>query len=169
MEIDIDSTWEGLPAGECVRLWLFWDADALIVEITAPYHGDPPPPGDPGPTDRLWEYEVVELFLVNDDGRSPVYTEVELSPHGHHLVLKLEGIRKPVSTRHEIEWQARIDGDRWTGTACIPMDLLPAEITHYNAYAIHGIGAERRYLAAHPVPGDGPDFHRLAHFGEWPP
>ncbi len=169
MEIDIDSTWDGLPADECVSLWLFWDADALVVEVTAPYHGDPTPPGDPGPTDGLWEYEVVELFLLNADGPRPVYTEVELSPHGHHLVLKLKGVRKPLSTLHEIEWTASIDGDRWTGTACVPMELLPEEITHYNAYAIHGVGGERRYLAAHPVPGDRPDFHRLDHFAEWPP
>lgn len=169
MEIDIESTWDGAPAEDRVNLWLFWDADALVIEVTAPYHGDPRPPGDGGPTDGLWDYEVVEIFLVDDAGAKPVYTEVELSPHGHHLVLKLKGVRCPVSTRHEIEWSAVIDGDRWKGTAVVPMNLLPQEITHYNAYAIHGVGEQRRYLAAHPVPGDAPDFHRLEHFAEWPP
>jgi len=37
-----------------------------------------------------------------------------------------------------------------------------------NAYAIHGQGSERRYLAAHAVRGAAPDFHRLECFAALP-
>ena len=33
-----------------------------------------------------------------------------------------------------------------------------------NAFAIHGVGPQRRYLACTPVPGPQPDFHRLEVF-----
>jgi hypothetical protein len=51
------------------------------------------------------------------------------------------------------------------GAAWIPRAWLPRGADRVNAYAIHGRGPSRRYLAAFPVPGDQPDFHRLDRFG----
>jgi hypothetical protein len=42
---------------------------------------------------------------------------------------------------------------------------VPEGPWRFNAYAIHGVGAARRYLAHFPVPGPRPDFHRLECFG----
>ena len=50
---------------------------------------------------------------------------------------------------------------RWTADARLPASWLPPRPWRANAYAIHGSGTQRRYLACHPVPGDTPDFHRL--------
>ncbi|CAH2300949.1 Hypothetical predicted protein, partial [Pelobates cultripes] len=50
-----------------------------------------PPPGEPGqPFDGLWDYEVVESFFLNS--KTTQYLEVELCPHGQHLVLLLCGV-----------------------------------------------------------------------------
>ncbi|MBY0399504.1 hypothetical protein K2X89_04365, partial [Myxococcota bacterium] len=53
---------------------------------------------------------------------------------------------------------------RWRGRARVPLDFLPTGLCSANAYAIHGVGDARRYLAWHPVPGPQPDFHRLELF-----
>src|SRR5690606_32296345 len=127
--------------------------------------GDPPPAGPPGPTDRLWEHEVVELFVLGDGER---YTEIELGPHGHHLVLQLDGVRRPVRARVPIASEAAITGDRWRGVAHVDGRWFPTP-RRWNAYAVHGRGDDRQHLAAVPVPGPAPDFHRLACFAPWPP
>ena len=66
MRLELASTWDGQPARDSERATLTLSAtpDALHIAVDAPYHGDPPPPGAPGPCWRLWEHEVVELFIV---------------------------------------------------------------------------------------------------------
>ena len=162
-------TWDGQPvhADARVELQVRWCGNILEIKVNAPFYGDPVPSGAPGTRDGLWDYEVVELFLVGPPGARCPYTEIELGPHGHHLVLQLEGVRNTVKTCLPIEYEATIDGSRWRGVARVPAALLP-KITTYNAYAISGEGDVRRYLAAHPVPGPAPDFHRLGFFADWP-
>ncbi len=46
----------------------------------------------------------------------------------------------------------------------MPRSWLPPGPHRVNAYAIHGVGAARRYLAWAPSEGEGPDFHRLEAF-----
>ena len=159
MELVIIRTWDGIPVtgAEEARLTLSGDDETFQIDVRAAFHGDPAPEGPPGPTPRLWCHEVVELFLVGDDAR---YTEIELGPHGHHLVLQLAGVRHIVAEGLPIDYRARIDGDRWTATARVPRSLLPHPVRAINAYAIWGT-TTRRYLAWSPVPGPMPDFHRL--------
>ncbi|MEZ4321987.1 MAG: hypothetical protein R3F61_31235 [Myxococcota bacterium] len=170
--VEVGFTWDGIPIPpeERVRLALQPERDALALEVEAPLHGDPLPSGPPGPTPGLWDYEVVELFVAGlaPAGKPVPYLEVELGPHGHHLVLDLMGVRNPVRTELPIEYVVRRMGDRWHGSARIPWRLLPARPARFNAYAIHGTGASRRYLAMTPVPGPHPDFHRLERFSPWP-
>jgi len=160
MEIRIHKLCDGRPARshEYTTVTLVARAKALQVHVDAAYHGDPPPLCLPGSTPRLWEHEVVELFLFGNDAR---YLEIELGPAGHHLVLQLHGIRQVVKTLTTLEFpKPRIDSGRWSGVATIATRHLPDGLHRVNAHAIHGQAAQRRYLSAFAGPGS-PDFHRL--------
>jgi hypothetical protein len=166
VDLDIDKLWDGTPVGadEVVRVRLVDGGDFVELHVDAPFHDDPPPAGPPGPTWKLWEHEVVELFVVGV-GRPEPYLEVEVGPHGHHVVIQLLGDRTVITARLlPLDYRAHIDGDRWTGVAKIPRDYLPFGAFRANAYTIHGVGASRRYLAWWPVPSEVPDFHLIEHF-----
>jgi len=160
----IDRTWSGMPArsDEAVELRFRLTAKALVVDVDAPFHDDPAPAGPPGASPGLWDFEVVELFVLAEPDH---YLEIELGPHGHHWVLELRGRRQRVREGLPIQYQARRARGRWTGRATVPRAYLPPKVLRGNGYAIHGLGAERRYLAHFPVPGPAPDFHRLECFG----
>jgi hypothetical protein len=163
----IDRTWDGQAVNEndVAVVEVDLDADGARIAVSAPFHGDPPPEAPPGPTDGLWNYEVVELFLVGSRG----YLEVELGPHGHYLVLQLSAPRVVERRRIPIGFEVtQRDQGRWKGTAIVAGELLPDRLTRYNAYRVHGLGVARQYLARFPVPGKQPDFHRLDCFGPLP-
>lgn len=159
--IVVGRLWDGSAAapGEHVALALVAEpvSGQLRVKIDAPFHGDPTPPGPPGHTPGLWDFEVVELFLFGDDGR---YLELEFGPHGHHLALELHGVRTVVRQVPGISYRSEVSGGRWRGEAEVDGALIPDGATRWNAHAIHGVGAARRYLSAHPARGQRPDFHR---------
>ena len=154
-------TWDGEPLelSERVAVVLEPRENGLRIGVDAPFHGDPPPPGPPGPTEGLWNHEVVEIFIAGPGDPVP-YTEIELSPHGHHLVLKFLGIRQRVEGPLPLDFGAKIDGDRWSGEALVPWSHLPRAPFRGNVYAIHGTGKSRSYLAMTPLPGHKPDFHQ---------
>ena len=168
MELRIASTWSGEPLAlkDEVSLTIRTDSDVIVLQVDAPYYGDPAPESGPGSVDGLWEYEVVEWFLVGE-GQPIPYLEVELGPHGHHLVLQLEGVRNAVRTRRSLAYTAEITGNRWRGVARIPLSWLPPDPSRHNGFAIHGVREHRVYSAAYPVPGPHPDFHRLDYFGSF--
>lgn len=161
--LTVGHTWDGAPIGadEAVTLRLELRQDALVIEVDAPFHGDPAPSAPAGPTWALWEHEVVELFLL---GQGQRYLEIELGPRGHHLVLQLEGVRNIVARELPARFQARVSGGRWTGEAQVDRALLPEGPLRANAVAMHGQGEARRYLASAPMPGERPDFHRLEYY-----
>ena len=164
----IAQTWDGrpLPEGKQATVMLSRDEDGLVVLVDAPFHDDPPPPGPAGATDGLWNHEVVELFIAQaPSGDGPWrYTEIELSPHGHFLVLKLEGVRNVVERGLPLDFTAAISEERWQGRARLPRALLPPPPHLVNAFALHGHGPGRRFLVHAPLPchlrGSAPDFHR---------
>ncbi len=162
LELRVAKTWDGepIPEDEQVVFTISAAGAALGIHVDAPFHDDPPPPGGLGPADGLWDYEVAELFIAGGDGGGET-TNTELAPHGHHLLLRLHGIRQVVSKLEPLAYSARIAGGRWHGEALLPGRLLPPPPHRANAYPIHGVGRARRYLAMMPVPGRAPDFHRL--------
>jgi hypothetical protein len=176
LRVDLDHRGLPLPAAEVTRFEIARAGDQLLVEVDAPYYGDPAPAQEAGSTDRLWEYEVSELFIAADGDE---YLELELGPHGHYLVLQLRGIRNVVQRDLPIAYSAVIEASaprgadeqqpigRYLGRARVPLAYLPAEPARINAYAIHGTGARRRYCVHAPTHADPPDFHRPAHFAPW--
>uniref|UniRef100_A0A8C0XG34 Uncharacterized protein n=1 Tax=Castor canadensis TaxID=51338 RepID=A0A8C0XG34_CASCN len=92
MDFKIEHTWDGFPVGhQPVSVRLSPGEGGVVMEVSAPFFNDPPAPlGEPGkPFNELWDYEVVEAFFLNDVAEQ--YLEVELCPHGQHLVLLLSG------------------------------------------------------------------------------
>jgi len=153
----------------------------LLITVDAPFFNDPKLPPDvgnvPGRVDGLWDYEVVEVFLLGEEDK---YLEIELGPKGHYLVYSLHGVRNVtqpdlilesysattypspggVGSCEEKSW-------RWRGEAFIPFHYLPQNLTKFNAYAIYKSNQERTYMALFPVPPGKftqPDFHRLESF-----
>lgn len=161
-------TWDGqnIPKEEEVyfSLELLENGD-LDIKIEAPFHDDPAPRGEKGSFWGLWEYEVAEIFLVGEDGH---YTELEFSPHGHYLTLRLDAPRSVIAKEEFLQYQAKIIGTRWKGHSIVPKKLLPFSIHRVNCFAIHGQDEDRRYLTHWPLSGDKPDFHQPRYFPLFP-
>lgn len=139
----------------------------LHIKVRAPFYDDPHinETTPKGSMDKLWEYEVVEVFLLGSDD---YYLEIEFSPTGQYLLLQLHGYRNVIKTPLYIDvYSAEIQDKEWSGSYVIPAEYIPANLTKFNAYAIHGTGDARQYLSLFPTPFGkykDPDFHRLDYF-----
>ena len=92
----IEKTWDDKPIDHTpVEITLNNAENNLIIQITAPYFDDPAPQnGKVGEAFfKLWDYEVVEAFFLNDKDQ---YLELEFGPHGQHLSLFLNGKGKAI-------------------------------------------------------------------------
>ena len=89
----------------------------ITIAVDAPFHNDPRPTdanlshknssGDSnGSFMGLWDYEVVEAFFLSSETNQ--YLEVELGPHGHHLVLFLNGKKNIIKQCLPIKWEVSI-------------------------------------------------------------
>jgi hypothetical protein len=163
MEIRIDRQWDGtpLPADQQARARLRLDGDALVVEVLAPFADDPAPAGPPASTWQLWEHEVVEVFVAGPDD---TYIELELSPHGHWLALRLEGTRNIVEKNVPVQARALKMGARWTGRLRVPRAALPDRPWRVLATAIRGQVPGRQWHSSATLPGPQPDYHQLDRF-----
>ena len=156
--IAFESTWDGRPLDpvDVAYMGVSRCGSELALFVDAPFHGDPPPFSSPGSFEGLWNYEAVELFIAGPDHR---YLEVELGPHGHHLVLTFHAIRERSTLPHPADYVVeKKGGRRWRGAAMISSSVLPAEPHRFNAYSVHGV-SQRCYNAHARVPGTRPD-HR---------
>ncbi|XP_044285295.1 UPF0462 protein C4orf33 homolog [Varanus komodoensis] len=171
MEFKIEHTWNSIPVShDPVVIRLIAENGGILMEVTAPFFNDPPaPPGAPGkPFNGLWDYEVVEAFFLN--GQTRQYLEVELCPHGQHLVLLLCGRRKICKQELPVKFEVSRTSAKWNGRAHLPWSYFPAASDKFNAFAIHGSSVDRTYEALYPVPQcdiqkeQEPDFHRLEYF-----
>ncbi|KAM3622719.1 uncharacterized protein V6R79_002391 [Siganus canaliculatus] len=171
MQFLIEHTWDSDPVHHDPIRIVFSPGDGgLKMEVSGPFFNDPAAPaGHPGqPFPGLWDYEVVESFFLNSTSRN--YLEVELCPHGQHLILLLSGVRQVFKQELPMTFNATITKDKWTGEAVLPWSFFPPNVDKLNSYAIHGSGEERVYEALYSIPkeemveGQIPNFHRLEYF-----
>jgi len=172
MRIDVDKTWRGvpLPRDQAATVRLSDEGSGLRVRVDAPWYRDPAPATPPGALDGLWNHEVVEVFVAGPGAPVP-YTELELGPHGHHLLITLRGVRQDTARALPTEVTASTDrrGGRlmWRAQARIDAAHLPPRPWTVNVCAIHGVGDERVYESHVALPGEAPDFHQPARFVPW--
>lgn len=168
-ELVIDKLWDETPIHERMRTKVGYKRtkDGVKIRIDAPFYDDPAPEAPIGRLGRLWQYEVVELFLVGPDGH---YIELEFGPHGHWLGLAFSAPRALSRDDLSIDFRSlehRIDRSgvkRWTAEGWIADGPTKQPIVSANAFAIHGIGASRTCEIAFPLPGREPNFHQPADF-----
>jgi len=171
LQLAIDKQWDSRPTGHApVQLKLTWSPghDFIKLTVDSPYFNDPTSPDGPvgKPFPKLWDYEVAEIFFLGKDDK---YLEVEVGPHGQHLLLLLNGTRNMIKDELPLKYTASIDStiNTWYGEADIPLAYLPYGCDRMNAYAIHGSGEARMYESLYPAQTgqyDNPDFHRLGLF-----
>lgn len=174
MRFTITKTWDSSPVThQGITMSLKPDDEGILMEVNAPFFNDPPSPAGPRgkPYNQLWNYEVVEAFFLNNCKEQ--YLEVELCPHGQHLVLLLAGEGKAWKKELDLKYDSTIDDQHWEGKALVPWRYFPDDVTKFNAYAIHGSGDKRVYEALYPIPkeqlkkGQLPNFHRLEYFEDF--
>jgi hypothetical protein len=162
--LSIERSWDGLPCREPRlhgRVRLQTCSDGLVVEASLPHQREPRVPEAPtgARVANLWEYDVVECFLVGVDGR---YLEVELGAGGHFLVLSFEAPRRPADAHVGLSPQLAFERGAagWRSRVCVPWSVMPRDLRALNAFAIAG----GEHLAYHPLPGARPDFHQPSRF-----
>lgn len=161
MRLDIGRDWSGrpLPRKEHVEVTLREVHGGAEVVIRAPFYNDPPPDAPAGAVNGLWDFEVVEVFIAGPGSPVP-YTEIEVGPAGHHLVLTLRGVRNPTASELPLQVRTHIHGDVWHAVATIDNEWLPPQPWRVNATAIHGERSGRVCASMVELPGDAPDFHQ---------
>jgi hypothetical protein len=162
LHLAIDRHWNGAPSRDPRlrgELRLCARTEGLVVEARLPHQEPARIPSAPAGSRvaNLWEYDVVECFLVGAGGG---YVEVELGAGGHFLVLEFSAPRR-LADEHaalgpSLEFASLAAG--WRSRLVLPWSLVPGELCALGAFAIAG-GA---FLAARPLPGAVPDFHQPA-------
>lgn len=163
--LDISTFWDGTPCGENNlqgTVELIGTDEGLKITATLPHQSIPHIPDAPSGTrvGNLWEYDVVECFLVGEEK----YLEVELGAGGHWLVLGFTAPRvrseEHISLQPKLDFKSDDGADRWRSTIVIPWTVVPTGLTAANAFVIVG----DNYLCASALPGEKADFHQPQRF-----
>lgn len=161
----IKTFWNGTPCDDSLLHGTvdFDKTDAgLCITVSLPHQPTPNVPDAPAGTRvaNLWEYDVVECFLVGEKK----YLEVELGAGGHFLVLDFTAPR--VRDNEYVDFMpvihfTRDAGDgRWSSSIIIPWDMVPKGVKAMNAFVIVG----EHYICMSPLPGPQADFHQPNRF-----
>ena len=123
-----------------------------------------PAPTTKTETNKLWEWDVAEVFLGTDFNDIKHYTEFQVSPQGEWVDLDID--RKPNPPNHNWEWnaagfevKARINEKAkiWYGEMRIPLaqvDARPAKAGNemrVNFYRLQGPPPDRNYISWQPT------------------
>jgi len=154
-----------------------WTAKNLYFLFSCPYEELflRPNPSTTKETNKLWNWDVAEIFIGSDFNNIRHYKEFELSPHGEWLDLDID-LTKP---HHEEGWTwnsgfqvaARIDEQTkiWYGAMKIPWKALDdappsvGETLRVNFFRSQGPLANRKEIAWQPTMSE--TFHVPERFG----
>lgn len=143
----------------------FWTGSDLYLLFQCPYKELNlflPAKGG-GPRDKLWDRDVVEMFLGDDWTHIRHYREFEIAPTGDWIDLAINLDKESYDQSWRSGWQttARIDKDKkvWYAAAKIPLHAIsehpvkPGTKWRANLYRIEGLGADpqRHFLCWQPT------------------
>ena len=80
MKIEFGNFWNGDPCENAYEINFKQEAENLEILIDSKFFHDKRPVEDPGYLMGLWDYEVVEVFLLNKETEE--YLELEFGPYG---------------------------------------------------------------------------------------
>ncbi len=160
LDLVVERSWNGAPIQDprlrgLARLQS--TPAGIAFEASLPHQARPRVPAAPAGTRvrDLWEYDVVECFLVGRDG---AYLELELGAGGHFLALLFDAPRRCSDTLEALQpaLTHRADARGWSARLIAPWAVVPTEIVALNAFAAAG----GELLAHSPLPGARADFHQ---------
>ena len=143
----------------------FWTDKHLYLLFTCPYRELNlflPAMGG-GPRNKLWDRDVVEMFLGDDWKNIRHYREFEIAPTGDWIDLAIDLDHESDDHNWRSGWTtaARIDEEQhvWYAAARIPLGAIstapvkPGTKWRANLYRIEGLGADpqRRFLCWQPT------------------
>ncbi len=143
----------------------FWTDTHLYLLFTCPYHELNlflPAQGG-GPRDKLWDRDVVEMFLGDDWTNIRHYREFEIAPTGDWIDLAIDLDRESYDQGWRSGWTtaAHIDKERhiWYAAARIPLRAVSADPVkpstkwRANLYRIEGLGPDsgRHFMCWQPT------------------
>jgi hypothetical protein len=143
----------------------FWTETHLCFLFVCPYGKLNVflPPQNDRPRDKLWDRDVVEMFLGDDWKNIRHYREFEIAPTGDWIDLAIDLDRSGYDQAWRSGWQvqARIDeqAHRWYAAARIPLksvsavSVQPGTRWRMNLYRIEGQGPDpqRHFLCWQPT------------------
>lgn len=132
-------------------------------------------PSTTAETDKLWEWDVAEVFIGTDFRNIKRYTEFQVSPQGEWVDLMID--RNPQPAVHDTRWnsgfevKARLDREKkiWYGEMRIPVSKVDTRAPQkglemrINFYRIQGPASNRKLINWQPVNNDF--FHTPEAFG----
>jgi hypothetical protein len=155
----------------------FWTDTDLYFLFRCPYTVLNVWPADNSkPHPKLWDRDVVEMFIGSDWQNIRRYREFEMAPTGDWIDLAIDLNRHSFDSNWRSGWQvlARIDQDKkaWYAACKIPLSAIsgqkvkPGTVWRGNLYRIDGVDPQRRFLCWQPTcvrkPGSN---HTPEHFG----
>jgi hypothetical protein len=151
-----------------------WTNSSLYLLFICPYQdlNLKPSPQTSADTNRLWDWDVAEVFIGSDFQHIHRYKEFELSPHGEWIDLDID-LDQPHHDGSKwnsgFETAARIDPEKkiWYGAMRIPFAAIAPQSPHagssFRINFFRSQGAARQLLAWQAPMGKS--FHVPERFG----
>ena len=166
-----------LTPGHKTEIRSRWSNRNLYLLFICPYEQlySKPNPSTTTETNKLWEWDVSEVFIGTDFRNIKRYAEFEVSPHGEWVDLDIDLNTSPPS--HDWQWnsgfevKARIVADKqiWYGEMRIPIDRIDkrkpraGQEMRVNFFRFQGPPPDRKRIAWQPTQSD--NYHVPEAFG----